>query len=193
MQFFFIWNDLLVALTFTNSQDLRTVQVGLLNFTGDFGATQYGPLPGADHRLVPWPAAPLASRERATVRVRLRADGEGPSAWSAPTAVEAGLPSPADWTAAPVGAGRPEDLDASPAPNPARPWPPTSTTGPRTGRSPNVTVAPVAAGRVNSGAWAPGAPDEAAELLHRTAGPDRLRARRRAPGDRRTVRRQPQG
>ncbi|WP_435971689.1 carbohydrate ABC transporter permease [Streptomyces sp. Qhu_M48] len=44
VQFFFIWNDLLVALTFTNSQDLRTIQVGLLNFTGDFGATQYGPL-----------------------------------------------------------------------------------------------------------------------------------------------------
>jgi raffinose/stachyose/melibiose transport system permease protein len=44
VQFFFIWNDLLVALTFTNSGDLRTVQAGLLNFTGDFGATQYGPL-----------------------------------------------------------------------------------------------------------------------------------------------------
>jgi raffinose/stachyose/melibiose transport system permease protein len=44
VQFFFIWNDLLIALTFTNDQDLRTVQVGLLNFTGDFGATQYGPL-----------------------------------------------------------------------------------------------------------------------------------------------------
>jgi raffinose/stachyose/melibiose transport system permease protein len=44
VQFFFIWNDLLIALTFTNGQDLRTIQVGLLNFTGDFGATQYGPL-----------------------------------------------------------------------------------------------------------------------------------------------------
>jgi raffinose/stachyose/melibiose transport system permease protein len=44
VQFFFIWNDLLIALTFTNNQDLRTVQVGLLNFTGDFGSTQYGPL-----------------------------------------------------------------------------------------------------------------------------------------------------
>lgn len=44
VQFFFIWNDLLIALTFTNDQDLRTIQVGLLNFTGDFGATQYGPL-----------------------------------------------------------------------------------------------------------------------------------------------------
>ena len=44
VQFFFLWNDLLIALTFTNSQDLRTVQVGLLNFTGDFGSTRYGPL-----------------------------------------------------------------------------------------------------------------------------------------------------
>ncbi|MFE9702297.1 carbohydrate ABC transporter permease [Streptomyces sp. NPDC005930] len=44
VQFFFIWNDLLIALTFTNNQDLRTIQVGLLNFTGDFGATRYGPL-----------------------------------------------------------------------------------------------------------------------------------------------------
>lgn len=44
VQFFFIWNDLLIALTFTNSSDLRTIQVGLLNFTGEFGATQYGPL-----------------------------------------------------------------------------------------------------------------------------------------------------
>ena len=43
-QFFFMWNDLLVALTFTNSNNLRTVQVGLLNFTGQFGAIQYGPL-----------------------------------------------------------------------------------------------------------------------------------------------------
>ncbi|WP_174855103.1 ABC transporter permease family protein [Streptomyces rubrogriseus] len=44
MQFVFVWNDLLIALTSTNNQDLRAIQVGLLNFTGDFGATQYGPL-----------------------------------------------------------------------------------------------------------------------------------------------------
>lgn len=44
VQFFFFWNDLLIALTFTNSSQLRTIQVGLLNFTGQFGATQYGPL-----------------------------------------------------------------------------------------------------------------------------------------------------
>jgi raffinose/stachyose/melibiose transport system permease protein len=44
VQFFFIWNDLLIALTFTNSTNLRTIQVGLLNFTGMFGSIQYGPL-----------------------------------------------------------------------------------------------------------------------------------------------------
>ncbi|MRG58294.1 ABC transporter permease subunit [Agromyces sp. CFH 90414] len=43
VQFFFIWNDLLIALTFTNRDDLRTIQVGLLNFTGEFGQVQYGP------------------------------------------------------------------------------------------------------------------------------------------------------
>jgi raffinose/stachyose/melibiose transport system permease protein len=44
VQFFFMWNDLLIALTFTNSSSLRTIQVGLLNFTGEFGSIQYGPL-----------------------------------------------------------------------------------------------------------------------------------------------------
>lgn len=43
VQFFFLWNDLLIALTFTSSNDLRTIQVGLLNFTGQYGAVQYGP------------------------------------------------------------------------------------------------------------------------------------------------------
>ncbi|MDF9277622.1 carbohydrate ABC transporter permease [Arthrobacter sp. EH-1B-1] len=44
VQFFFIWNDLLIALTFTSSSALRTIQVGLLNFNGEYGATNYGPL-----------------------------------------------------------------------------------------------------------------------------------------------------
>jgi raffinose/stachyose/melibiose transport system permease protein len=44
VQFFFIWNDLLVALTFVNTQELRTIQVGLLNFTGQYGAINYGPM-----------------------------------------------------------------------------------------------------------------------------------------------------
>jgi raffinose/stachyose/melibiose transport system permease protein len=43
VQFFFLWNDLLIALTFTTDESLRTVQVGLLNFTGQFGVVDYGP------------------------------------------------------------------------------------------------------------------------------------------------------
>lgn len=44
VQFFFFWNDLLIALTFANQGNLRTLQVGLLNFNGQFGTVQYGPL-----------------------------------------------------------------------------------------------------------------------------------------------------
>lgn len=44
VQFFFFWNDLLIALTFANSGNLRTLQLGLLNFNGQFGTVQYGPL-----------------------------------------------------------------------------------------------------------------------------------------------------
>lgn len=43
VQFFFMWNDLLIALTFTTDEKLWTVQVGLLNFTGRFGVVDYGP------------------------------------------------------------------------------------------------------------------------------------------------------
>ncbi|MEU8820575.1 carbohydrate ABC transporter permease [Actinoplanes sp. NPDC048796] len=43
VQFFFLWNDLLIALTFTTDDAQRTVQVGLLNFTGQFGTVEYGP------------------------------------------------------------------------------------------------------------------------------------------------------
>lgn len=44
VQFFFLWNDLLVALTFTNDPSLQTIQVGLLNFTGNYGQIAFGPL-----------------------------------------------------------------------------------------------------------------------------------------------------
>lgn len=44
LQFFSIWNDLLIALTFNTRQELSTVQVGLLNFNGEYGDTNYGPL-----------------------------------------------------------------------------------------------------------------------------------------------------
>lgn len=44
VQFFSIWNDLLIALTFVTNRDLATIQVGLLNFSGEYGSMQYGPL-----------------------------------------------------------------------------------------------------------------------------------------------------
>jgi raffinose/stachyose/melibiose transport system permease protein len=44
VQFFLIWNDLLMALIFAAPRQLNTIQVGLLNFSGDYGATDYGPL-----------------------------------------------------------------------------------------------------------------------------------------------------
>lgn len=44
VQFFFVWNDLLISLTFALSDELRTIQVGLLSFSGEFGQTEYGPL-----------------------------------------------------------------------------------------------------------------------------------------------------
>jgi len=48
--------------------------------------------------LVPWPGRPLASGERREVRVRVWTD-RGPSEWSEPLAVEAGLLEPSDWRA----------------------------------------------------------------------------------------------
>ena len=42
--FFSIWNDLLVALTFNSKPSLSTIQVGLLNFNGQYGEVEYGPL-----------------------------------------------------------------------------------------------------------------------------------------------------
>lgn len=52
----------------------------------------------AEQVLVPWPFAPLAARERATVRVRV-ASGPQWSDWSEPATVEAGLLTTSDWPA----------------------------------------------------------------------------------------------
>ncbi|GAA1011639.1 ABC transporter permease [Acrocarpospora pleiomorpha] len=43
VQFFFIWNDLLLSLTFISDDNLRTVQTGLLNFVGQYGQREWGP------------------------------------------------------------------------------------------------------------------------------------------------------
>jgi alpha-L-rhamnosidase len=61
-----------------------------------------------DQVLVPWPVAPLASRESAWVRVRVRGgssdgsgreDAEAWSPWSDPAVVEVGLAAARDWVA----------------------------------------------------------------------------------------------
>ena len=65
-----------------------------------------------DQILVEWPVAPLASRERAAIRVRLADDDGVWSGWSAATVVEAGLLDPTDWTAKPVGGAWDEDPES---------------------------------------------------------------------------------
>lgn len=44
VEFLSVWNDLLIALTFTTRSELSTIQVGLLRFNDEYGSTQYGPL-----------------------------------------------------------------------------------------------------------------------------------------------------
>lgn len=44
LMFFSIWNDLLIALSFTIDDEMSTIQVGLLRFNDEFGTTDYGPL-----------------------------------------------------------------------------------------------------------------------------------------------------
>ncbi|WP_035748816.1 glycoside hydrolase family 78 protein [Arthrobacter sp. 35W] len=60
--------------------------------------------------LVPWPARPLASRERATVRVQVDGGG-GFGPWSEASWVEAGLLEPSDWQGGFVGPAWDEDHD----------------------------------------------------------------------------------
>jgi alpha-L-rhamnosidase len=71
-----------------------------------------GPVRSPDSVLVPWPGAPLTSRERVTARVRVSGADGSVSAWSAAATVEAGLLEPRDWRARPVRAGWPEDSDS---------------------------------------------------------------------------------
>ena len=62
--------------------------------------------------LVAWEAPALASRERRSVRVRVwGAEDVEPSVWSEDAAVEAGLLSPADWTAQLVQPVLPDDAE----------------------------------------------------------------------------------
>ena len=59
--------------------------------------------------LVPWPSAPLKSRERRTVRVRVWGEDHRPLPWSDEAIVEAGLLEPSDWQAEMITPTWPED------------------------------------------------------------------------------------
>lgn len=43
VQFFFIWNDLLLSMTFVTKTDVKTIQTGLLSFVGRYGVVDWGP------------------------------------------------------------------------------------------------------------------------------------------------------
>lgn len=59
---------------------------------------------GADSVFVPWPDAPLESRETAQVRVRVR-NGEDVSEWSSPAFIDVVPLHAGDWTARAIGPG----------------------------------------------------------------------------------------
>ncbi len=78
------------------------------------GTPEAAALEGPDSLFVPWPFAPLGSRESAAWRVRVAGDDGAWSPWSAPAVVETGLLDPADWTARPITA--PGNRRTDPAP-----------------------------------------------------------------------------
>ena len=66
-----------------------------------------GPIASGDSVLVPWPAAPLASRQRVACRVRVTGSDGVTSDWSEPLDIWAPLLEAGDWSArfiAPAGA-----------------------------------------------------------------------------------------
>jgi alpha-L-rhamnosidase len=67
--------------------------------TRDRGAAETFAVESREQVLVPWPAAPIASRQTVAVRIRVRGgDGEWTD-WSEPALAEGGLYDVGDWTA----------------------------------------------------------------------------------------------
>ncbi|MET3511666.1 glycoside hydrolase family 78 protein [Plantibacter flavus] len=94
-----------------------------IEITRDGRVTTTGRVATGESVLVAWPAAPLRSREVASVRVRVWGTDRGPgqavevSDWSPVATVEAGLLAPGDWVAVPVAA----DWDEEPESDTRRP------------------------------------------------------------------------
>ncbi|NMO56229.1 family 78 glycoside hydrolase catalytic domain [Actinoplanes sp. TBRC 11911] len=80
------------------SANPREIPDGEAHQTPSGAAPEIFRVTSGEQILVPWPADPLQPRELASVRVRA-GDDHTLSDWSAPATVEAGLLTPADWTA----------------------------------------------------------------------------------------------
>jgi len=79
------------------------------------GETRIFSVDASDSLYVPWPDAPLRSRERAEVRIRVHGS-HAASEWSEPALVDAGVLDAGDWTARAVGPGPlPADRDSGAA------------------------------------------------------------------------------
>ncbi|NUO45737.1 MAG: family 78 glycoside hydrolase catalytic domain [Streptomyces sp.] len=74
-----------------------------------------------DSVLVPWPPAPLTSREACAVRVRVRGADQVAGAWSESLHIEAGLLTPTDWTARAISPHQPPERSET---QPTDPQPP---------------------------------------------------------------------
>jgi alpha-L-rhamnosidase len=82
-----------------------------IEVTRDGGAPETVAVVSREQVLVPWPVAPIASRESVAVRVRIRGnDGEW-TPWSEPALAEGGLYDAGDWTARFVS---PRSVDTAP-------------------------------------------------------------------------------
>ena len=80
-------------------QDVAEVEITRTPWGGQ-PSTAVVALDGAAQVLVDWPTDPLAARERAEVRVRVRGTDGAFGEWSEPAVVEAGLLAASDWQGA---------------------------------------------------------------------------------------------
>ncbi|OQR59145.1 alpha-L-rhamnosidase [Streptomyces maremycinicus] len=106
------WGIDAVTLASTGEQTAYEIEIRRAD-----GSTSTHRADSADRVLVAWPAAPLASRERREVRVRVWEAGESqPGPYSDYAAIEAGLLDPSDWQATAISPACDDPAAADPRP-----------------------------------------------------------------------------